>query len=140
MSKSGLNLQDSFLNQVRRESISLRITLMNGQEFSGRVKGFDNFTLVVVSEANEYHLIYKHGIAQMVSSKPIHGAATRKGSPSGIDSESGSEEQLDQGEEQDSPSPASAPELSKQPEGAGKKSGFNTLRFDGLVDLTKKAQ
>jgi host factor-I protein len=66
MSKTAMNLQDSFLNQVRRENTEVRMYLVNGTELRGTVKGFDNFT-VILNSRNGQHLIYKHAIAQLVS-------------------------------------------------------------------------
>ena len=66
MSKTAMNLQDSFLNQVRRENTEVRMFLVNGTELRGTVKGFDNFT-VILNSRNGQHLIYKHAIAQLVS-------------------------------------------------------------------------
>ena len=40
-----INLQDSILNQVRKENISVIIHLVNGFQIKGFVKGFDNFTV-----------------------------------------------------------------------------------------------
>lgn len=68
MSKSAMNLQDSFLNQVRRENAEVRVLLVNGTMLRGNVKGFDNFTLVLNSR-NGQHLIYKHAIAQLLSQR-----------------------------------------------------------------------
>ncbi len=65
MAKASLNLQDSFLNQVRKENQEVRIVLLSGHEMSGQVRGFDNFT-VVLHDRNQQHLIYKHAIAQIV--------------------------------------------------------------------------
>ena len=65
MAKASLNLQDSFLNQVRKENQDVRIVLTSGQEMTGQVRGFDNFT-VVLHDKNQQHLIYKHAIAQIV--------------------------------------------------------------------------
>ena len=42
----GMNLQDVFLNQARREKISITIYLVNGFQFKGTVKGFDSYTAV----------------------------------------------------------------------------------------------
>lgn len=65
MSKSVMNLQDSFLNQVRRENSDIRIQLCDGTVLEGLVKGFDNFTIVLHCEGNK-HLIYKHAVAQLI--------------------------------------------------------------------------
>ncbi len=69
MSKAAMNLQDSFLNQVRRENSEVRVLLVNGTLLRGTVKGFDNFTLIL-NNRNGQHLIYKHAVAQIVTHRP----------------------------------------------------------------------
>lgn len=66
MAKAILNLQDSFLNQMRKDGTGVKIVLLDGSVIVGRVKGFDNFTVVLASEGKQ-HLIYKHAISQIVS-------------------------------------------------------------------------
>lgn len=68
MSKMSMNLQDSFLNQVRKENTEIRIQFLSGAELVGLVRGFDNFTIVIHSKGIQ-HLVYKHGIAQIVGDK-----------------------------------------------------------------------
>ena len=65
MAKASLNLQDSFLNQVRKENSEVRVVLLSGHEMTGFVRGFDNFT-VVLSVKGQQHLIYKHAISQII--------------------------------------------------------------------------
>ena len=68
MGKSSLNLQDSFLNQVRKENSEVRVVLLSGHEMNGLVRGFDSFT-VVLNVKGQQHLIYKHAISQIVSKR-----------------------------------------------------------------------
>ena len=65
MNKPAINLQDGFLNQVRRERIAVTISLINGVKLHGLVKGFDNFTIILDSNANQ-QTIYKCAISVMV--------------------------------------------------------------------------
>lgn len=65
-----LNLQDTFLNQARREKISVTIYLTNGFQFKGTVKGFDNFTVILECDGRQ-NLVYKHAISTITPSKPI---------------------------------------------------------------------
>ncbi len=60
--KSNINLQDLFLNQVRRESIPITIYLINGFQLKGLVKGFDNYTIILDTDGKQ-QLIYKHAIS-----------------------------------------------------------------------------
>lgn len=70
MGKATVNLQDSFLNQVRKENSEIEMMLVNGTHLAGLVRGFDNFT-VVVNAGGKQHLVYKHAIAQIVSQRPV---------------------------------------------------------------------
>jgi len=65
MSKQTMNLQDSFLNQVRKDNVEVKVALVDGTVLYGVIKGFDNFTIILNSQ-NSNHLIYKHAISQMV--------------------------------------------------------------------------
>ena len=57
-----MNLQDTFLNEARKENVPVSIFLMNGVQLKGKVKSFDSFTVLLVSE-NRSQLIYKHAIS-----------------------------------------------------------------------------
>ncbi|MBO8127219.1 MAG: RNA chaperone Hfq [Firmicutes bacterium] len=70
MSKSNINLQDYFLNLIRRENTAVTIYLVNGFQLKGNVKGFDNFTVILESEGKT-ELIYKHAISTIVPSRPL---------------------------------------------------------------------
>ena len=70
MAKSqAMNIQDSLLNQVRKEGTEVKIALIDGSSLMGQVRGFDNFTVVVQSKTNQ-HLLYKHAIAQIIFRRP----------------------------------------------------------------------
>lgn len=60
-----LNLQDLFLNQIRRDGTPVTIFLLNGFQIKGFVRGFDNFTVVMDSD-NKQQLIYKHAISTII--------------------------------------------------------------------------
>lgn len=62
VNKSNINLQDVFLNQVRKEHIAVTIYLTNGFQLKGLVKGFDNFTVVLDTDGRQ-QLVYKHAIS-----------------------------------------------------------------------------
>ena len=66
----GLNLQDVFLNQARKEKVSVTIYLTNGFQFKGMIKGFDGFTVILDCEGKQY-LIYKHAISTIIPAKQI---------------------------------------------------------------------
>ena len=64
------NLQDQFLNEVRKEHTMLTVFLMNGFQLKGVLTGFDSFAIVVVSEGKQ-QMIYKHAISTIVPQKSI---------------------------------------------------------------------
>ena len=64
------NLQDSFLNQLRKDRAVVTMFLMNGFQLHGVVKAFDGFTVVLDSEGKQ-QLMYKHAISTVVPPKPI---------------------------------------------------------------------
>lgn len=71
MSKSQVNLQDLFLNQVRKEGTGVTIYLTSGVQLKGLVRGFDSFTVVLETPGKPPQLIYKHAIASVVPQKSI---------------------------------------------------------------------
>ncbi|HEV7905781.1 MAG TPA: RNA chaperone Hfq [Pyrinomonadaceae bacterium] len=56
------NIQDAFLNTVRREKDAVTIYLMNGAKLTGRIKSFDKFSVLLEAGAQE-QLIFKHAIS-----------------------------------------------------------------------------
>lgn len=72
MGKS-INLQDMFLNQVRKEGIGVTIYLMGGVQLRGQVRGFDAFTVLLDTPGKPTQLVYKHAITSVVPSRQIGG-------------------------------------------------------------------
>ena len=68
MTKSQFNVQDQFLNQVRREKVKVIVELLSGERVEGIVTSFDNFSIIL--EDKGYRLIYKHGITSIFPAKP----------------------------------------------------------------------
>ena len=64
------NLQDIFLNQVRKDKTVVTMFLMNGFQLHGTVKGFDGFTVILDTEGKQ-QLIYKHAISTIVPPRPV---------------------------------------------------------------------
>src|ERR1700755_1019790 len=56
------NIQDAFLNTVRREKDTVTIYLMNGAKLTGRIRSFDKFSVLLESGPHE-QLIFKHAIS-----------------------------------------------------------------------------
>jgi len=71
MTKAQINLQDSFLNHLRKENIPVTIYLVNGFQLKGLIKGFDNFTIVLDSEGKQ-QLVYKHAVSTVTPFKAIN--------------------------------------------------------------------
>ena len=65
-----INLQDSFLNQVRKENVPVIIYLVNGFQLRGSVKGFDNFTVIMENDGKQ-QLVYKHAISTITPFRPL---------------------------------------------------------------------
>ena len=64
------NLQDSFLNHVRKEKIPLTIFLVNGVKLQGVVSCFDNFCLLLRRDGHA-QLVYKHAISTIMPGQPL---------------------------------------------------------------------
>ena len=71
-----INLQDNFLNQVRKEGIPVTIHLVNGFQIKGMVRGFDNF-VVMVDAMGRQQMIYKHAISTITPAQPVKMAASK---------------------------------------------------------------
>ena len=69
-----INLQDSFLNQVRKENVAVTVHLVNGFQIKGNVRGFDNFT-VIIDSMGKQQMIYKHAISTVTPSRPVQYSA-----------------------------------------------------------------
>jgi host factor-I protein len=74
MDKPAQNIQDSFLNNARKDKILLTIYLMSGVKLSGRIKSFDKYSLVLETN-NQEQLIFKHAISTVVTQKTSHAYA-----------------------------------------------------------------
>ena len=71
MDKPAQNIQDSFLNNARKDKIVLTIYLMSGVKLSGRIKSFDKYSLVLETN-NQEQLIFKHAVSTVVTQKTSH--------------------------------------------------------------------
>jgi len=75
MEKPAQNIQDSFLNNARKDKIALTIYLMSGVKLTGRIKSFDKYSLVLETN-NQEQLIFKHAISTVVTQKTSHSYAS----------------------------------------------------------------
>ena len=62
------NIQDAFLNTVRREKIGVTVYLLNGAKLLGKIKSFDKFSVLLESGSQE-QLIFKHAISTISQPK-----------------------------------------------------------------------
>lgn len=88
MEKPAQNIQDSFLNNARKDKIVLTIYLMSGVKLSGRIKSFDKYSLVLETN-NQEQLIFKHAISTVVTQKAMHTYAGSSQSSSQANSAAG---------------------------------------------------
>ena len=71
MAERQQNLQDAFLNQVRKQKIPLTIFLVNGVKLNGVVSWFDNFC-VLLKRDGIAQLVYKHAISTIMPSDTVN--------------------------------------------------------------------
>ena len=64
------NLQDTFLNSVRKSKTPLTIFLVNGVKLQGVVSWFDNFC-VLLRRDGQSQLVYKHAISTIMPAQPV---------------------------------------------------------------------
>jgi host factor-I protein len=64
------NLQDTFLNHIRKEKNPVTIFLVNGVKLSGMITWFDSFSLLLRRD-NQSQLVYKSAISTIMPSEPI---------------------------------------------------------------------
>ncbi len=66
------NIQDAFLNTVRREKTTVTIYLLNGAKLTGRIRSFDKFSVLLESGTHE-QLIFKHAISTISQARRSSG-------------------------------------------------------------------
>jgi len=69
--KKTTNLQDTFLNTVRKEKISVTVFLANGVKLQGYIVGFDNFSIALKRDG-QLQLAYKHSISTILPSSFVN--------------------------------------------------------------------
>ena len=71
MDKPAQNIQDSFLNNARKDKGVVTIYLLSGVKLSGRIRSFDKYSLVMETN-NQEQLIFKHAISTVVTTRSPH--------------------------------------------------------------------
>jgi host factor-I protein len=75
MEKQTQNIQDVFLNNVRRDKAVATIYLMSGVKLTGRIKSFDKYSVILESN-NQDQLVFKHAISTVAAGKSYAANAT----------------------------------------------------------------
>lgn len=70
MSDKLQNVQDVFLNKVRKEKMSVTVFLVNGVKLQGIITWFDNFSMLLRRESH-VQLVYKHAISTIMPGGPL---------------------------------------------------------------------
>ena len=71
MAEKFQNVQDVFLNKIRKEKMSVTVFLVNGVKLQGVVTWFDNFCLLLRRESH-VQLVYKHAISTIMPGGPLN--------------------------------------------------------------------
>jgi host factor-I protein len=71
MEKPAQNIQDSFLNNARKEKANITIYLLSGVKLTGRIRSFDKYS-VVLDTNNQEQLIFKHAISTVAMGRVPH--------------------------------------------------------------------
>jgi len=87
-SKPAQNIQDTFLNTVRKDKSPITIYLVSGVKLTGKIRSFDKYSVLLENNSQE-QLIFKHAISTVVSgragmhldSRPERSSETRSGAP-----------------------------------------------------------
>ncbi len=69
MSKKSHQLQEPFLNALRKEKVPVSIFLVNGIKLQGQIDSFDQFVILLKSAVSQ--MVYKHAVSTIVPSRPI---------------------------------------------------------------------
>jgi host factor-I protein len=68
--KPAQNIQDTFLNTVRKDKSPITIYLVSGVKLTGKIRSFDKYSVLLENNAQE-QLIFKHAISTVVSGRPM---------------------------------------------------------------------
>ena len=65
----GQNLQDTFLNALRKERVPVSIFLVNGIKLQGQIDSFDQYVVMLKNTISQ--MVYKHAISTIVPSRAV---------------------------------------------------------------------
>ena len=69
-SEKSQNVQDVFLNHIRKNKVPVTVFLVNGVKLQGIITWFDNFSVLLRRDAHS-QLVYKHAISTVMPSTPV---------------------------------------------------------------------
>ena len=69
-SKPAQNIQDTFLNTVRKDKTPITIYLVSGVKLTGKIRSFDKYSVLLENNSQE-QLIFKHAISTVVSNRSV---------------------------------------------------------------------
>jgi host factor-I protein len=82
-SKPAQNIQDTFLNTVRKDKSPITIYLVSGVKLTGKIRSFDKYSVLLENNSQE-QLIFKHAISTVVSGRAgVHPEPRLEGKPVG---------------------------------------------------------
>ncbi len=70
MSQEIQDVQSDFLNDIRKNKISVTVFLVNGVKLQGIITWFDNFSLLLRRDGHT-QLIYKHAVSTIMPGSPV---------------------------------------------------------------------
>ncbi len=118
LNKRPANLQDGFLNQLRRQRIPITLFLSSGVQLRGQLAGFDSFVMILESPGKPTQLVYKHSIVSVAPAWAPAPPPPREPAPEPTESEVEAEAAANAGALEVGPEPeegAEAPEASPPP-------------------------
>ncbi|HEY1986496.1 MAG TPA: RNA chaperone Hfq [Terracidiphilus sp.] len=68
--KPAQNIQDTFLNTVRKDKTPITIYLVSGVKLTGKIRSFDKYSVLLENNSQE-QLIFKHAISTVVSNRSV---------------------------------------------------------------------
>jgi host factor-I protein len=97
LNKRPANLQDGFLNQLRRQRIPITLFLSSGVQLRGQLAGFDSFVMILESPGKPTQLVYKHSIVSVAPAWAPAPPPPREPSPEQVAGEAGAEATVNPG-------------------------------------------
>jgi host factor-I protein len=84
-SKPAQNIQDTFLNTVRKDKTPITIYLVSGVKLTGKIRSFDKYSVLLENNSQE-QLIFKHAISTVVSNRSVLHTEHRPGTHTAVHS------------------------------------------------------